>query len=85
MCQNSRIPPQNRMEPDKLGSTTHNGWVSKAPRVAKTKNGIAPRTCTVCQRPFEWRAKWKTNFEEVLYCSKKCARESRSLRKQFER
>jgi len=27
----------------------------------------------VCQLPFEWRKKWAKNWEQVKYCSKKCA------------
>jgi hypothetical protein len=51
--------------------------VPKQPRVAKAKNGIPPRTCEVCQRPFEWRAKWRNVFDEVKYCSEKCSRQAR--------
>jgi len=40
---------------------------------AKIKNGFAPKTCVVCQLPFEWRKKWAKDWEQVKYCSKKCA------------
>lgn len=53
----------------------------KQPRRAKVKNGQAPRTCTVCQRPFEWRAKWRRDFENVQYCSTACSQEARRQRR----
>jgi hypothetical protein len=56
--------------------------VSKPTRVARTKNGVPPRECAVCHRPFEWRAKWRENFDDVLYCSRRCAREARTQRRQ---
>ncbi|MGC6437790.1 MAG: DUF2256 domain-containing protein [Flavobacteriaceae bacterium] len=27
----------------------------------------------VCGRPFSWRKKWKRDWENVKYCSKKCS------------
>lgn len=44
----------------------------KEPRVAKTKNGFAPRVCERCGLPFEWRKKWEKNWDAVKYCSTKC-------------
>ncbi|MEA5442299.1 DUF2256 domain-containing protein [Cyanobium gracile] len=32
------------------------------------------KTCPVCGRPFQWRAKWKEVWEEVRYCSERCRR-----------
>ena len=30
------------------------------------------KICVVCGRPFQWRKKWKTVWEEVTYCSERC-------------
>jgi hypothetical protein len=53
----------------KSRSTVHH---VKEPRVAKTKNGFAPRVCERCGLPFEWRKKWEKNWDAVKYCSTKC-------------
>jgi hypothetical protein len=42
-------------------------------RVAKVKNGFAPKICITCNLPFEWRKKWAKDWENVKYCSKRCA------------
>ncbi|MDA8595681.1 MAG: DUF2256 domain-containing protein [Flavobacteriaceae bacterium] len=36
------------------------------------KSQLPSKTCPVCQRPFSWRKKWELNWQEVVYCSKKC-------------
>ena len=30
------------------------------------------KVCAFCGRPFQWRRKWKTVWEEVRYCSARC-------------
>jgi hypothetical protein len=30
------------------------------------------KVCVVCGRPFQWRKKWKTVWDEVKYCSERC-------------
>ena len=30
------------------------------------------KLCPVCQRPFQWRKKWATVWEQVIYCSDRC-------------
>ena len=32
------------------------------------------KVCVTCERPFEWRKKWKRDWENVKYCSKKCSK-----------
>ncbi len=32
------------------------------------------KICVVCGRDFEWRKKWKDDWENVKYCSKRCRR-----------
>jgi hypothetical protein len=34
----------------------------------------ATKICAVCGRPFQWRRKWKSVWEEVRYCSERCRR-----------
>ncbi|MEM9757728.1 MAG: DUF2256 domain-containing protein [Pseudomonadota bacterium] len=29
--------------------------------------------CPVCERPFHWRARWKDNWDAVVYCSRRCS------------
>ncbi|WP_083847908.1 DUF2256 domain-containing protein [Cecembia lonarensis] len=37
------------------------------------KQHLPTKVCPVCKRPFTWRKKWEKNWENVKYCSKKCA------------
>lgn len=39
------------------------------------KSNLPQKTCLVCQRPFTWRKKWATVWDEVKYCSERCRRE----------
>jgi len=32
----------------------------------------ATKICATCGRPFEFRKKWKDNWDEVKYCSERC-------------
>ncbi|NBV12798.1 MAG: DUF2256 domain-containing protein [Sphingobacteriia bacterium] len=36
------------------------------------KEFLPQKNCVVCGRPFTWRKKWKTVWEEVKYCSDNC-------------
>ena len=36
------------------------------------KENLPTKICEVCKRPFQYRKKWKTNWEQVKYCSEKC-------------
>ncbi|MCR9130562.1 MAG: DUF2256 domain-containing protein [Alphaproteobacteria bacterium] len=47
-------------------------------RGGKTAKADLPeKTCAACGRPFSWRKKWARDWEQVKYCSKRCAGESR--------
>ncbi|WP_339773793.1 DUF2256 domain-containing protein [uncultured Paraglaciecola sp.] len=37
------------------------------------KANLPSKVCPICQRPFSWRKKWQKNWEQVKYCSKRCA------------
>ncbi|WP_113639482.1 DUF2256 domain-containing protein [Nubsella zeaxanthinifaciens] len=36
------------------------------------KQNLPSKICPVCQRPFSWRKKWERDWENVVYCSKRC-------------
>ncbi|MCB0497752.1 MAG: DUF2256 domain-containing protein [Cyclobacteriaceae bacterium] len=38
------------------------------------KKELPTKICPVCKRPFTWRKKWERDWENVKYCSQKCAR-----------
>ncbi|TNE43552.1 MAG: DUF2256 domain-containing protein [Deltaproteobacteria bacterium] len=38
------------------------------------KQHLPTKICVVCERPFAWRKKWKTCWDEVKYCSERCRR-----------
>ncbi|MDY7025215.1 MAG: DUF2256 domain-containing protein [Pseudomonadota bacterium] len=37
------------------------------------KTHLPTKQCPVCKRPFSWRKKWARDWENVKYCSKRCA------------
>ena len=43
------------------------------------KQDLPEKLCPVCRRRFAWRKKWKRCWEEVVYCSQRCRRESKVL------
>ncbi len=50
----------------------------------RTRNrGRAPKPekiCPVCERPFTWRARWRLNWDAIVYCSRRCASQRHTLR-----
>ncbi|MEZ9526607.1 DUF2256 domain-containing protein [Enterovibrio norvegicus] len=42
------------------------------------KQDLPSKTCAVCQRPFTWRKKWARVWDDVKYCSKRCAGQRRA-------
>lgn len=36
------------------------------------KQHLPQKICSTCGLAFRWRKKWKNNWEDVKYCSKKC-------------
>ncbi|KAL0055296.1 hypothetical protein WJX82_010318 [Trebouxia sp. C0006] len=38
------------------------------------KENLPSKTCAVCGRPFTWRKKWESCWEDVKYCSERCRR-----------
>ncbi|MDB3892386.1 DUF2256 domain-containing protein [Alphaproteobacteria bacterium] len=42
-------------------------------RKSPNKANLPSKICATCQRPFNWRKKWARDWEQVRYCSKRCA------------
>ncbi|MEQ8265484.1 DUF2256 domain-containing protein [Pseudohaliea sp.] len=40
---------------------------------ASPKKPKPSKVCPVCERSFTWRARWKRNWDEVVYCSRRCS------------
>jgi hypothetical protein len=38
----------------------------------RKKADLPTKVCVRCRRPFTWRKKWKTCWDQVLYCSEAC-------------
>lgn len=37
-----------------------------------TKSNLPSKVCQTCARPFEWRKKWESCWDDVKYCSDRC-------------
>ncbi|MEY2908192.1 MAG: hypothetical protein RLZZ602_715 [Pseudomonadota bacterium] len=46
----------------------------------RKKSDLPTKVCPVCERPFTWRARWKNNWNEVVYCSRKCGSQRYKLK-----
>jgi hypothetical protein len=40
----------------------------------RKKGGLPTKICPVCLREFEWRKRWRNNWDRVVYCSERCQR-----------
>ncbi|HET8807285.1 MAG TPA: DUF2256 domain-containing protein [Methylophaga sp.] len=47
--------------------------------MAHSKPNLPEKTCIVCQRPFSWRKKWSSCWDDVKYCSERCRRQRGSI------
>ena len=45
------------------------------------KANFPKKICAVCGLPFAWRKKWARDWEQVRYCSKRCAGTGKSSAK----
>ncbi|MDC3195429.1 DUF2256 domain-containing protein [Flavobacteriaceae bacterium] len=43
------------------------------------KQYLPVKYCAVCEKPFNWRKKWKKNWEQVKYCSERCSRNKQKI------
>ena len=48
---------------------------------ARAKGDLPSKPCAHCQRPMAWRKKWEREWENVRYCSKRCAGEAKAARR----
>ncbi|MBM27301.1 MAG: DUF2256 domain-containing protein [Halieaceae bacterium] len=39
----------------------------------RKKSDLPSKICPVCDRPFSWRARWKNQWDDIVYCSKRCS------------
>jgi hypothetical protein len=44
----------------------------KTPKLKGFKSNLPTKNCETCNRPFQYRKKWKLIWNEVKYCSEKC-------------
>lgn len=40
---------------------------------------LPSKICEVCGLSFNWRKKWKKNWDDVKYCSEKCRKNKKSI------
>ncbi|MEC8537952.1 MAG: DUF2256 domain-containing protein [Bacteroidota bacterium] len=43
------------------------------------KKNLEFKICIVCELPFNWRKKWKRNWDDVKYCSERCRRNKKKV------
>ncbi|MAQ06949.1 MAG: hypothetical protein CMN50_04520 [SAR116 cluster bacterium] len=36
------------------------------------KTDLPSKVCVNCNKPFNWRKKWKRDWNDVKFCSKRC-------------
>ncbi len=41
------------------------------------KSNLPKKICPICKFPFRWRKKWEKNWDNVIYCSKKCSKKNK--------
>ncbi|MBX2848614.1 MAG: DUF2256 domain-containing protein [Acidiferrobacterales bacterium] len=41
--------------------------------MAHHKLNLPSKICAACHKPFKWRKKWQRDWDEVKFCSKRCA------------
>ncbi|MEM6763665.1 MAG: DUF2256 domain-containing protein [Bacteroidota bacterium] len=48
--------------------------MAKSKRKRYTKSNLPEKVCEGCGRPFSWRKKWESCWDEVKYCGERCRR-----------
>ena len=43
------------------------------------KSNLPEKVCPVCKLPFTWRKKWKKDWDNVIYCSKRCQKKKKNI------
>jgi len=49
----------------------------------RRKADLPCKTCATCGKPFAWRKKWASVWEEVRYCSDRCRSKRSSENRQI--
>ncbi|MEO1528747.1 MAG: DUF2256 domain-containing protein [Planctomycetota bacterium] len=39
------------------------------------------KVCVACGRPFTWRKKWERCWDQVRYCSERCRRQRKPIKR----
>ena len=47
--------------------------------MAIKKQNLPSKICVICGRPFSWRKKWERDWENVIYCSKRCQSSKKNM------
>tara|TARA_B100000242_G_C43045368_1_gene487909 strand:- start:1168 stop:1326 length:159 start_codon:yes stop_codon:yes gene_type:complete len=47
------------------------------------KKILPNKICPVCNLSFDWRKKWKKNWDEIRYCSQACRSKRYQLKKRI--
>ncbi|MBO6674031.1 MAG: DUF2256 domain-containing protein [Rhizobiales bacterium] len=45
----------------------------------RKKADLPSKICPVCQKPFLWRKKWERDWDNVVYCSKRCRSQASTI------
>ncbi|MEL7488170.1 MAG: DUF2256 domain-containing protein [Pseudomonadota bacterium] len=45
----------------------------------RKKSDLPTKICPTCDRPFSWRKKWARDWENVIYCSRRCRESGRRV------
>ncbi|WP_089368626.1 DUF2256 domain-containing protein [Pseudoalteromonas nigrifaciens] len=40
--------------------------------MAHKKQSLPQKICPICNKHFTWRKKWQRDWDNVIYCSKRC-------------
>jgi hypothetical protein len=56
--------------------------VPSSPRPVRFRksDGLPEKICATCSRPFAYRKKWRSCWDEVRYCSDRCRAHRRAAR-----
>ncbi|MFN3951948.1 MAG: DUF2256 domain-containing protein [Thermaurantimonas sp.] len=46
--------------------------------IMNKKHGLPTKICEVCKRPFSWRKKWESVWDDVKYCSDRCRKSKKT-------
>jgi hypothetical protein len=53
----------------------------RQPTIKGFKKSLPTKNCEFCKKPFQYRKKWKDDWQFVKYCSSKCSKEAKQNKK----